>query len=77
MNLNHLINAYDMAQRVCPPDEYAVRQRQLMYAMVEYIIEKEKKEGTYDSSDVSGRGRVSNAGRPADEGCNAGSCPSS
>jgi hypothetical protein len=42
MTLDELYQRYMHAQTICPPDEYELRQRILLYSLMEYIIAKDK-----------------------------------
>ena len=41
MNFELLENALQRAQCTCPPDEYQLRQRNLLHTVAQYIIDKE------------------------------------
>lgn len=37
---NDLQKSYNQALNICPPDEYQARQRQLLYHVTEFLLEK-------------------------------------
>lgn len=41
---DHLFQSFQNAKSVCPPDEYYKRQRDLLYALTEYILERDGSE---------------------------------
>jgi hypothetical protein len=41
MKIEDLENIYNESKKVCPPDEFALRQRVLLWEVVRYIIEKD------------------------------------
>jgi hypothetical protein len=50
---NDLKRALHFAQQVCPPDEYDLRQRRLLYVLTNYILERDYDESTPSSEEVS------------------------
>jgi len=42
MKIDDLENMFGEAKKICPPDEFELRQRVLLWEVVRFIIEKEK-----------------------------------
>ena len=53
MKIEDIEKALSYAKCVCPPDEYALRQRSLLYAMANFLIEKDNLEGELVDSEDS------------------------